>query len=373
MKKIIGFVLLSSILACTGIGGSYKINGEIAGLPDGTKVIFEKQTEKGVEALDTVRIEKGKFTMKGTAKEPFMVNARFENLNTGFSFVAEGGTIKVVGNKDSLQKIKLSGTSNNNELNIFNNRATAMRKKMEKFQNDNKTLIEAMQKNNDTVLKNKLGKEFEKFNTQFITENEKYIETHPKSLLSVLMIEGMMFQFEPNYDKIRKFYDGLDPEVKKYKPGRNIKIKLDALNTVKIGQKAPDFIAPNPDGKSISLNESLGKVTVIDFWASWCEPCRKKSPEFVALYNEFHKKGLNFIGVALEKKGERIQWKEAIAKDKLNWIHVSNLQFWQDPIAKKYAVDGIPATFLIDKNGIIVAKNLNSTELKAKIVELLAK
>lgn len=373
MKKVLGIGLLATILACSGIGGSFKINGEIAGLTDGTRIIFEKQTDNGVVSVDTAISQKGKFTFKGTAKEPYMLNARIETLNTGFSIIAEGGTVEVTGKKDSIGNLKISGTPNNDELQLFNNRAKAMRKKMEKFQKDNAQVIQKAQTSKDTATMKKLSVEFEKFNTEFIVQNEKYIETHPKSLLSVLMVEGMLMQFEPNFEKIKKYYDGLDEELKKYKPGRKIKSKLDALTNVAVGQKAPEFSAPNPDGKMVSLKQSLGKVTIIDFWASWCGPCRKKSPEFVALYNEFHAKGLNFIGVALEKKGERVQWKEAIAKDKLNWVHVSNLQFWQDPIAKKYAVEGIPATFLLDKNGVIVAKNLDSTQLKAKINELLAK
>lgn len=118
------------------------------------------------------------------------------------------------------------------------------------------------------------------------------------------------------------------------------------MTSVQIGQVAPNFSAKNPEGKTVSLKESLGKVTIIDFWASWCGPCRAENPNVVALYNEFHGKGLNIIGVSLDQ--DEAKWKEAIAKDKLAWAHISNLKFWEDPIAKQYNVKSIPATFILD-------------------------
>ncbi|MCI9844898.1 TlpA family protein disulfide reductase [Flavobacterium pectinovorum] len=121
----------------------------------------------------------------------------------------------------------------------------------------------------------------------------------------------------------------------------------------------------------MSLKESLGKVTIVDFWASWCGPCRKENPNVVAIYKELHSKGLNIIGVSLDK--EASAWKEAIAKDNLSWTQVSNLKFWDEPIAKQYGVESIPATFILDSSGKVVAQNLRGPELRAKVLELLAK
>jgi thiol-disulfide isomerase/thioredoxin len=132
-----------------------------------------------------------------------------------------------------------------------------------------------------------------------------------------------------------------------------------------------DFSGPNPQGKIISLKESLGKVTIVDFWASWCGPCRQENPNVVALYKELHGKGLNIIGVSLDKDAKA--WKDAIAKDKLTWNQVSNLKFWDEPIAAQYKVESIPATFILDASGNVVAKDLRGEALRAKILELLAK
>jgi thiol-disulfide isomerase/thioredoxin len=117
------------------------------------------------------------------------------------------------------------------------------------------------------------------------------------------------------------------------------------------------------------LKESLGKVTVIDFWASWCRPCRAENPRVVALYNRFHSKGLNIIGVSLDEDVDR--WKEAIAKDQLTWTHVSNLEGWKEPIARLYEVEQIPCTFLLDSSGKVVAKDLMGAQLEKKIQSLL--
>jgi peroxiredoxin len=132
---------------------------------------------------------------------------------------------------------------------------------------------------------------------------------------------------------------------------------------------APEFSAPNVDGKMVSLKESLGKITIVDFWASWCKPCRAENPNVVALYNEFHAKGLNIIGVSLDR--DAAAWKEAITADGLTWTEVSNLKFWQNPIAQKYNVKSIPATFLLDANGKIIAKDLSGEALKSKVASLL--
>ena len=120
----------------------------------------------------------------------------------------------------------------------------------------------------------------------------------------------------------------------------------------------------------VSLKESLGKVTLIDFWASWCAPCRTANPTLVALYNEFHSKGFNIISVSLDE--DPAKWKEAIAKDKLTWTQVSNLKEMKDPIAVQYGIELIPTTFLLDATGKIVGIDLPHEEMKAKIRALLA-
>jgi peroxiredoxin len=227
-----------------------------------------------------------------------------------------------------------------------------------------------------------LMKEYKTYQDQFKDISLKHVEDHPKSYISLFFIK--QFLSDPSFDVARgtKMYENLDPTLKNTREGKSIKKTLDGVKTaekkndtsaaaVEIGTVAPDFSAPSPEGKDISLKSSLGKLTLIDFWASWCGPCRKENPNVVALYNDFHAKGLNIIGVSLDEKADK--WKDAIAKDQLTWAHVSNLKGWEDPIAKRYYVDGIPATFLLDEKGVVIARNLRGDELRAKVASILSK
>ncbi|QCE42382.1 peroxiredoxin family protein [Psychroserpens sp. NJDZ02] len=138
-----------------------------------------------------------------------------------------------------------------------------------------------------------------------------------------------------------------------------------------IGDYAPTFTAKTPEGKDLSLGDIKAKVIILDFWASWCSPCRRENPTVVKMYNKYHSKGLEIIGVSLDKQGQASRWINAIAQDKLTWKHVSNLQGWQEPIAVAYGVHAIPATYILDGDGKVIAKNLREKALEDKVAEIL--
>jgi peroxiredoxin len=140
-------------------------------------------------------------------------------------------------------------------------------------------------------------------------------------------------------------------------------------NVVSIGQQAPDITLDSPEGKPVSLSSLRGKYVLIDFWASWCGPCRNENPNVVRMYNKFKGKNFEIFGVSLDKSKDK--WLEAIKDDGLSWVHVSDLQYWQSAGAKLYNVQGIPATFLIDPNGKVIAKNLRGQALEDKLDQVL--
>ena len=383
MKKLIGFSLAILTIACNGIiGNGYTINGEVKGVKDGTKVFLEKQDEQtGINvAVDTVEVKNEKFTFEGKAEEPEIKGIRIENIQGAFAVITEKGSISAIVNKDSIGKTKVSGTYNNDEMSSYMKKMETIQKKMMAFQQKNIATMQAAQEKNDTVTMNRLQKEFMGFQKELTTFNENYVSNSPKSFISVLLIQSLFNQEKPELEKIKKYYDALDSDLKESKPGKNVKKKiedwskyLESQKKTSVGEIAPDFSAKTPEGKTISLKESLGKVTIIDFWASWCAPCRQSNPEMVKLYNELHPKGLNIIGVSLDRENGEKDWKDAIAKDKLTWTQVSNLKHWDEPIAKQYGIQSIPSLVIIDASGKIVAKDLHGDALKQKVTELLAK
>jgi thiol-disulfide isomerase/thioredoxin len=387
MKNILLLVSAVAVLvSCNKAGDNeYVITGTIKGIKDGTEVFIEKQDSLGqIKAIDTVKIEKEKFTFTGTSKEPEIHLIQVKDLGGKVPIILENGDIEMEINKDSIQNTKVTGTYNNDELTGFRENGMKIQKKMMKFQQANMMKMQTAQQKQDTVTINSLRKEYGKLQEEAMKQSEDYVGSHPKAFISALIIDGMFNQMAPDVEKIKGYYAKLDPSVKDTKPGKNIKKKIEAFDKpmaaaqmpadagAAIGSIAADFSAKSPEGKTISLKESMGKVTIIDFWASWCRPCREENPKVVALYNELHGKGLNIIGVSLDKENGAQDWKNAIAKDKLVWNQVSNLMWWKDPIAKTYGVESIPATFVLDASGKIVAKDLRGDALKAKVNELLA-
>lgn len=386
MKKII--LLLSAavvLVSCSKVGkDEYIISGTATGVENGKTIILESQNEMGMVAVDTVKVENGKFEIKGKITEPAFHALQLESATSKIPFILESGEISIVIDKDSIQKSKISGTYNNDEYVKFNEEIKVVQKKLMDFQTKNMQAMTTAQQTKDTAVISSLMKQFSEIQQEVgIASKAKYVsyaETHPKSFISALIIQGMINDPSVDVKKTEAIFNSFDESLKNTKPGKEVKAKLAQMKAPTAGATAPtagdakwstDFSAPNPQGKVISLKESLGKVTIVDFWASWCGPCRKENPNVVAIYKELHAKGLNIIGVSLDK--DAAKWKEAIAKDHLSWTQVSNLKYWNEPIAAQYKVEAIPATFILDASGKIVAQDLRGDELRAKIIELLAK
>jgi thiol-disulfide isomerase/thioredoxin len=383
MKRILMLLaVITVIISCNKAGeNEYIISGTVKGIADGKTVVLEKQDEMGqFIPMDTVKVKDGKFMMKGSAKEPEIMLIQVEAIQGKVPFVLENGDIDIIVDKDSLQKSKFSGTFNNDVFSKFNDDLTKFQKELQKklmaFQTANMAKMKAAQEAKDTIVINKLMKEYQGMQKEGMEFYVKFAEGNPKALLSALIVDSMLNDPSVDVARAKKIYASFSPELKNYKPGKSIQTKLNKIEkpvtvaaAANVGNVAPDFTAPNPEGKSISLKQSLGKVTIVDFWASWCKPCRAENPNVVALYAKYHAKGLNILSVSLDK--EASAWKEAIAKDKLTWNHVSNLKEFEDPIALQYGINAIPTIFVLDAKGVIIAKDIRGEELNAKIASLL--
>ncbi len=158
------------------------------------------------------------------------------------------------------------------------------------------------------------------------------------------------------------------PQQQPQQPTSQRQANPNANVAIKTGQVAPDFTQPTPEGENLSLSDLRGKVVLVDFWASWCKPCRRENPNVVRVYDKYKDKGFEILGVSLDAKREA--WLGAIEQDQLGWMHVSDLEFWNNAAAQTYGVRGIPYTVLVDTEGKIIAQNLRGPSLEAKLAEI---
>lgn len=374
MKKLVVVFVALVMVSCN----KFSIEGTATGIKDGTKVYLEGSGEMGPMPIDTVEVKDGKFEFEGKSELPEIgfisidgvIDPQFQTRKM-LPVIIEKGTVEVFFNKDEIQKSEISGTKNNDKFAEYNKKSDVIYKKLQAFQSANQEAMLTAQKNKDEVAIKKLQTQYMAIIDEMDKLSIDFVKNNTDSFLSVLLLENFISRGKLTTNEVKSYFDRLDSSLLATKSAKNTKKMIEARLKSEKREKAKDFSAKTPDGKTVSLNESLGKVTLIDFWASWCAPCRKENSSVVALYNELHAKGLNIIGVSLDD--DVAKWKEAIAKDKLTWTQVSNLKKWEEPIAKLYGVQEIPATFVVDANGNIVAKNLRGVELKAKVVELLSK
>ncbi|VAW11169.1 Thiol:disulfide interchange protein [hydrothermal vent metagenome] len=375
MKKIIlSLSIILTVIACDQKPEGYTIQGHLRGdVENGTKVYLRKQGENRQPVdIDTVTMENGVFTFKGEAGVPELHYIFIDKLQGYTVIVLENGEIELNAQKDSLGLAEIAGTPQNDFFANYIKQSQKISKRGMSIQKD-------LQKANiakDEATIASLGDEMKDLQEEYKNFELSYIKEHPNALISVLLLDKAIASRQVPYEEVQGMYDAITPEMKETGIANKVSEQLQGLKereekgkSTEVGAKAPDFTAPGVDGQPLALADMMGKVTLVDFWAAWCRPCRAENPNVVAVYKKYHDKGLSVIGVSLDKKAE--DWKKAIKDDGLTWNHVSHVQYFNDPIAKLYNVDAIPAAFLLDENGIIVAKNLRGAELEEKIAELL--
>jgi len=360
--------------ACNQQPDGYTVKGNLTGdVEDGTQVFLRTVDENNQpKDVDTAKVKDGKFTFTGTAEIPEL-NLIFLDKSPGYTMlVLENGEIEFDAQKDSLGFAEIGGTPQNETFTDYMEQSRELTQQAQSIQGDMQQAM--MQK--DSATASSLRDEMMELQEEYKGFEQEYIKSHPDALISALLINNSLGSGAINAEEARTMYDNLSPEIKKTRAAKNIGKTLEAqkqaeanAENTEVGAKAPEFTAPTPDGGELALSDALGKVTLVDFWAAWCKPCRAENPNIVSVYEKYHDKGLNVVGVSLDRTEEA--WKKAIEADNLTWQHVSHVAYFNDPIAKLYNVDAIPAAFLLDENGVIVAKNLRGPALEEKVAELL--
>ena len=378
IKALIIICLFTSCNTETKRDG-YLINGNATGVYNGIRVYLKAldQNNRQVD-IDTAIVMNEKFTFEGKVSGPEMVYVYMNSAKGNLPIIVENTEITIEVDKDNLSNSVVKGSKTIEASNAYNKELKAL---TEKRQEINRTLREATQAK-DLDKAKVLNNELTNLNVELSELPFDFIKKNNDNYFSLTLVETLSRSRNIDIDRVIETYNSLSENLKSTEKGKTInsllaitKEALEAQKKTEIGEIAPEFSAPTPDGKILGLNDIKGKVTMIDFWAAWCGPCRRENPNIVKVYEKYHSKGLEIIGVSLDGNGRqqdpKAAWVKAIADDKLNWHQISNLKYFDGPIAKMYNIRSIPSSFILDADGRIVAKNLRGPALEAKMAELL--
>jgi peroxiredoxin len=199
-----------------------------------------------------------------------------------------------------------------------------------------------------------------------------FVKSHPDSYFSLHALFPIIMGYKPDVAYADSIFALYSPELRATEAGQKVAKQIESWKNVAIGATAPDFTQNDPEGKPVKLSDFRGKYLLIDFWASWCVPCRKENPNVVKAYQKYKNKNFDILGVSLDGGNDSLaKWTKAIEADKLAWTQVSDLKGWDNEVSQRYGVRGIPANFLLDPEGKIIAKDLRGDDLDKKLAEIL--
>lgn len=351
----------------------YQINVNAKGVYNGIRSYIVSQGMRNRQInIDTAMVINEEYSFVGNTNSPSIKYLTVDGVRGKLPIILEPGVLNIELDKDNIENSILTESPNNTALKTYNEDY----KKFIRQINQNRRQLSLAMRNDDSN-KDSLRSILNAKTQEIKNYPFDYINKNPDLDFSLILLESLL-QSKPDLKKLKESFNNLEDIIDKNRinkaTGSLVEMYIrneESKQDLSIGKLAPDFTGPSTDGTILRLNDIKGKVTLIDFWASWCKPCRVENPNVVKIYEKYHDKGLEIISVSLDKPGKKSSWTKAIKDDNLQWYHVSNLQFWDDPIAKLYKVRSIPAAFLLDENGKIVAKKLKGKALEDKIASLL--
>ena len=372
MKKLLlRFVSLSILIlldSCGSQENQFELTGR-ADVDDGTKVYVLQADQNNQPFIkDSTTVKSNNFKFQGISSTPQISYIQVEGVNGYVLAILENGYIKADIFKDSISKSQVYGTKSNDDFLKYKSETKYL---VDDMNNISYEAQDAIMKG-DVAIAMELEKEYNSKEREVMLYEWDFIIDNNDSYMSALLLEVFMIENKVNKDSIIDVYENLSNRIKVSDVGKNIADLLSQFeDPIELGEIAPDFTAPSIDGSNVTLSLELkkNKVTLVDFWAAWCRPCRVENPNLVRLYKKYNKEGFNIIGVSLDRTKE--QWEQAVIDDNLPWVQVSNLNFWNDPIARRYSIRAIPQSYLLNKDGLVMGKNLRGQDLEARISAML--
>jgi peroxiredoxin len=353
--------LMNTLMEIFDKGYNMRLDGDIKGLKDG--VIVFRYYKDSAYRNDSVSIHDGKFTWLAGMQEPQRVNATILPKHHQLSFFSDIGYLQLTAHIDSIQNFALTGSDLQFEADRFN---AAVRELSPRQKELLQQLTDAPQEKRPAI-----GEQLLALARSRYTENvKKHISEHPRSLFSLQLVKDMAEDIAgPKYNTVYPLYSSLPEIVRGTPSGKRIAAMLPILKRSAEGEELANLSQADTSGREVSLSSFKGKYLLIDFWASWCGPCRAENPNVLKAYHTYQSKGFTVVGISLDTDANK--WKKAIEEDRLPWTQLSDLKGRENGIAQYYNVRGIPWNILVGPDGRIVAKDLRGFALQEKLSELI--